>query len=441
MPDDHLNPEVLDSFLHGALAQDAVARHLAHVLAGCRPCSQLIRDRLNQRQPLPAEGYSNSFLEALSSVVDHEAPLALERIAAPGLAARLHSLTWRQRRLLIANDPRFRTWGLCERLIHESRQRSWELHPDEVLDWARCAVVVGDHLDPRHYGEGLIADLMASVQVNLANAHRLRSEFPSARRCLETARDWLARGSGDELEKARLTSYEASLLVSLGYFEQAVELIDWQCRRLERYSEDQLLAKLMVQRGVALGLYDPAAAVEVQRRALDLIDARKSPRLALCARQGLIWCLNASGNSEEALMLFQASRRLFHQFPDRWAQFHLRWTEARLSFDLGKVDEADSAYQRLWTEAFELDLRLETALVSLDLIEIQLALGNRGEAAHLAGRLIDMFAAWNVHRRAMQAWKLLAETLRQESGNRQLVAELALYLRRAWKNPELEFKR
>ena len=440
MPHNHLSPRALDAFLRGTLPQEEVTKHLAHVLTGCRRCASTIRGQLDRWRRLPDEGYSKSFLEALAAVVDHEAPLAMERISAPGLAARLHELAWPQRRLLVANDTRFRTWGLCERLIHESRQRTWELHPDTVLDWARCALLVGGHLDPRTYGDALVADLNAEVHLSLANAQRLRSRFSAARRHLDLARDWLSRGSGDEIERARLVSYESSLLVSLGRFEQAVEVIEAQCRRLKPYREDQMLAKLMVKKGVALSYYDPEAAADVQRRALDLIDARQWPRLALCAHQGLIWCLNASGRSQEALMHLQASRRLFRQFPDRWAQFHLRWTEARLAFDLGKVDEADAAYQSLWTEAFELDLRLETALISLDLIEIQLALGRPDEAARLAGRLIDLFATWGVHRRTMQAWTLLVEALRRESGDRGLVVALARYLRRAWKNPEAEFR-
>lgn len=439
MSSDHLSPGILFSFLRGELAQLEVTRHLSHVL-GCDDCKGLIRRELNRHRNAPSEGYAKSFLEALSSVVDHEAPLAMERIAAPGLAARLHSLTWRQRRLLLANDRRYRTWGLCERLIHESRRRTWNLHPDEMLDWARTALLVGEHMDPRQYGEPHFADLMADVQTNLANAHRLRSEFGEARRHLELARDWLQRGSGDDLEKVRLASYEASLLISLGHFERAVDKLGRQCKRLVSYREHDLQAKLLVQQGAALGYYDPAEAIAVYRRALDLIDARKSPRLALCARQGLIWCLNASGHSQEALIMFQSSQRLFRHFPDRWAQLHLRWTEARLSFDLGKVEEADSAYQALWTEAFELDLRLETALISLDLIEIQLALDNYREAAHLAHRLVDMFEAWNVNRRAMQAWTLLVDALRQESASREQVTELALFLRRAWKNPEFELR-
>jgi len=435
----HLTREAIQSFLQAALPQAQTSCYLQHLLEGCPRCSRLLRGELNRKRGTPPEGYSQAFLEALSTVVDRQAPLALERIAAPGRAAYLNERSWPQRRLLVANDPRFRTWGLCERLIHESRQRIWCLHPDTLLDWARCALLVGEHLDKAHYGAAHVADLMADVHTNLSNAHRLRSEFQAARRHLDTAREMLAGGTGDELEQVRLTSYEASLLISLGHFERAVEILDRECGRLRRYHEDQLEAKLLVQTGAALSYYNPAQGVEVQRKALELLDTRLSPRLALCARQVLITCLNASGRTQEALMLFQANRKLFRQFPDRWAQLHLSWTEARLSFDLGHVEEADAAYQRLWTDAFELDLRLETALISLDIIEIQIALRRHEEAVQVAGRLIDLFAAWGVHRRAMQAWSLLITALRQHTASRGLVSELARYLRRAWRNPEFEF--
>jgi tetratricopeptide (TPR) repeat protein len=394
---------------------------------------------LSRKRGTPPEGYSKAFLEALSTVVGRQAPLAVERIAAPGRAAYLFDRSWEKRRHLVADDPRFRTWGLCERLIHESRQRIWSLHPDTLLEWARCALLVGEHLDAAHYGKTHVADLMAEVHSNLSNAHRLRSEFPAAHRHLDQARGYLAGGTGDGLEQVRLTSLEASLLTSLGHFERAVEVLDHAGARLRAYREDQLEAKLLVQKGTALSNYDPARGIETQHRALALLDTRLSPRLALCARQVLIWCLNASGRSEEALMLFQANRKLFRQFPDRWALLYLAWTEARISFDLGHLEEADAAYQRLWTDAFELDLRLETALISLDIIEIQIALGRHEEAVQVAGRLIDLFAAWGVHRRALQAWSLLITALRQHTASSHLVSELSRYLRRAWRNPEFEF--
>jgi len=439
MPDPHLRCEDLDSLLRGELPRRDAARNLQHLLHGCAACSALLRDELNRKRGIPAEGYSQVFLDTAAFVIGKEAPLALERVAAPGLSVRLQELDWPQRRLLVANDARYRTWGLCERLIQESRKAVWHVHADTIVERARCALLVGEHLDAATYGEPHVHDLLAEAHAALANSLRLRSDFPAARRHVQRAYDLLAHGTGDELEAVRIASLEASLHTTLGHFEEAVALLDRQVRRLVRYREDQLEAKLLVQKGTALGYYDPESAITVLRAALDRIDARESPRLALCARHSLIWCLNACGHSHEALMQLHASRRLFHQFPDRWAQLQLQWTEARLAFDLGHVEEAESAYQALWGQAFELDLRLDTALISLDMIEVQIALGRHADAIVVARRLIDLFTAWKVHRRAMQAWSLLVEALRRQTASGELVGELARYLRRAWKNPELEF--
>lgn len=439
MPSSHLEPAAIQQFLRGHLPSPDAARWLQHVLEGCERCARRLRDELERRRGAPAEGYDEAFLETAAFVVDRQAPLALERIAAPGLVSRLQEMGWEQRRTLVASDPRYRTWGLCERLVQESRHTVWKVHSHTLLDLARCALLVGEHLDPARYGPPYVADLMAEVHANLMNAHRLRSDFPAAHRHLRLALEHLERGTGDHVERARLASYEASLLVNLGHFERAVELLERHRRRLPPGSETDLEAKLLVQKGSALTDYDPAAAVDVYRRALELLGDGHAPRLALCARQGLVWSLNASGRSHQALMELQASRHLFRQFPDRLAQLHLRWTEARLAFDLGHMDEAEAAYQALWSSAFELGLELETALVSLDMIEVQISLGRHGDAITVASRLVDLFATWGVHRRAMQAWSLMVEALRRRSASQTLVTEVAHYLRRAWSNPDIEF--
>lgn len=436
----HLSRDELTLFLRGDLPTDRVTEGLAHLLQGCDGCSRMVRDELNRRRPAPPEAYSRTMLETLAFVLDREAPLALERIAAPGLVVRLMDLTWKQRTLLVRNDPRFRTWGLCERLLLESRSAVWKQHQDAVLDRARTALLVAEHLDPRKYGEPHLQDLLAEAYGTLANAHRLRSDFARARSCLDRAREHLARGTGDDLDGVRLGSLESSLLVSRGHFEDAVELLHRQRRRLVHYRESQLEAKILVQIGAAMAFYAPDQAVPVYEEALERIDPRLSPRLHLCARQGFIWSLNEAGRSHEALMQFQGARRLFRQFPDRWAQFFIQWTEARIAFRLGNLDEAEASLQVLWSQAFEMDLRLQTTIVTLDLIEVQLELGRCGEATRVACSVIDLFAVWKVHTPAVEAWTLLLEALRRRTASTALVGKVSRYLRRAWKNPEFEFR-
>lgn len=439
MTTQHLSHQELYAFLRGQLPIDDTKGHLQHILDGCARCSELIRHTLSRKRGMPEEGYAQAFLDTAHFVVDKEAPLALERIAAPGLSARLLDLPWEQRRRLVASDGRYRTFGLCERLIQESRHAIWNVHSETIVDRARCAVLVGEHIDPADYGEAYVVDLVAFAYAALANGYRLSSEFGRAEENLDIAAAHLERGRGQALESLRLVSYRASLLATLGRFEESVELLRGHLREAAGCGDARLHAKLLLQMGMALSWFDPAAALDVLREAERRVDRRDSPRLAFCARRNLVWSLNACGRSHEALMELHASRNLFRQFPDRWAQLHLRWTEARLAFDLGHPEEAEAAYQRLWGQAFELDLRLDTALISLDMIEVQIVLGRYADALTVAHRLVDLFSAWKVHREAMRAWTLLLEALRRHTASRELVGELALYLRRAWENPELSF--
>lgn len=436
---DHLDPDELNLFLRGHLPGSQVTRGLTHLLGGCQQCGRLVRRRLDQKRVTSDHPYSQAMLETLAFVLGREAPLAMERIAAPGRVVRLLEMSFEQRRMLVTNDRRYRTWGVCERLLHESRDVAWALHQDTLLDRAETALLVAEHLDPAQYGELHLQDLLAEVQGTLANAFRLRSDFRRARECLDLARQHLARGTGDELDAVRLASLEGSLLMTRGYFEQAVALLREEKKKLVRYNETQLEAKLEVKIGAALAFYDSSAAVGVYETALERIDPRLSPRLQFCACHGLTWSLNEAGRSHEALMQLQRHRRLFRQFPDDWARFHVRWLEARIAFRLGNLEEAEATYQKVWATAFEMDLRLETAIVSLDLIEVQVAQERFSEASDVARSLMDLFSVWRVHTPAVEAQTFLLEALRQRTASGTLVGQVSQYLRRAWKNPKFRF--
>jgi len=439
---DHITSEQVRGFLSGELPKDQVVAVVRHLLGRCKSCAALLAAGSTRRGEVarPASFYDHAFDHALSAVVEQEPPLARERLAAGGLAARLSELPSQQQRLLILNDPRYQTWGLCESLIEASQQAIWDVQRESLLDQAMGAVYVGESLDPERYGQEQINDLLAEAHGNLGNAYRVRSEFPRSLTAFRTARELLTRGTGDETVRAQISTLEASLLIDQGRFEEAVEMLDRARNRIGRLAETQLEAKLLVKKGVALSYFDPAQAIDVQKEALQLIDASENPRLALCAKQGLISSLNATGRSEEALVRLRQTRSLFDQFSDSWSQLHYRWTEARITFDLGQDSEAEVAFRSLWQEALDLDLHLETALIVLDLMEVEIALGQYQQAAAIGSRLAEQFEAWGVHRRAMQAWQLLAEAARQETATRAMVAQLTRYLRRAWKNPEIEFE-
>lgn len=78
--------------------------------------------------------------------------------------------------------------------------------------------------------------------------------------------------------------------------------------------------------------------------------------------------------------------------------------------------------------------------MTLDLTAVCLAKGETEKAWRIAGRLVPLFQNWGVHRHAMAVWLLLQKAFSAETASAGLIREVARYLQRSWKNPELPFE-
>lgn len=445
----HLTPETADRLLTGSLTHDERRNVVRHLLEGCTACGTLVLDTLERQERAEREvspaSYRRPVAKALEAIEESERlahEMALERIAAPGLVALLtENETIERQRMRIATDARFQTWGLAERLIEESTASTWSTHPDQTLTLALAAVAVTRHLSVERYGQHRVHDLAAQAYGCLANAHRIRAEFDQARDCFEVAHDHLEEGLGDPLTEAKLISLRASLLTDQGYFEAAAGLLDEAAQLYRALGERHLEARMLVKKAIALGNGGAVReAVDLLSVAEGRIDLRREPRLFLCARHNRIWFLNELGASEQALMLLDASRSVYDEFPDSWVRLRRRWVEARIARGLGHTDEAEAVLSRLWTTAFTRGLELDVALISLDLSAIYVEQGKFAHAWQLASRLLPLFQSWGVHRRALEAWALLRQTFGAQTASVELVQRIAAYVTRGWRNPEIPFQ-
>jgi tetratricopeptide (TPR) repeat protein len=447
MADEHPTRDEIEKFLEARLEPAATGRVVRHLLGRCERCRERLAElRSGGRPPRPEDPtglYDPVFDRAQDELRRREVELAHERIVAPGLVAALGELTADGQLRRIRSAPRYQTWGLCERLIHECRDRIFGGSPELAIRSVRLAVAVADALDPARYSVALVFDLRARARGELANALRTGTDFAGAREAFAEARRLLESGSGDPFEAARLTSLEVSLLYDLGGWAEASAALDRVLKLYRRPGNEALLARALVQKGILLGAFDPPAAASLLAEAEGLIDRVHEPRLFLCARHNRIFFLGDSGergDCERALMLLQDSRALYRQFPDEWSQLRMRWLEARLAFGLGHLDEAESALSLLWSFVFERRLHLELALLTLDLTAVYVARGEMKKAWQTAGRLVPLFRAWGVHRHAMAAWLLLQRAFAAETATSELIREVGRYLARSWKNPELPFE-
>lgn len=466
MGEDHPTQAEIQRFAAGTLDRATAGRLMRHLLAGCEVCRAAVRASWGmRRQPPPRrerptesltkrlaervaaeapeadEGsYERAFARAGNAARRHEIEVAHERIVAPGLVAVLEEMTEERQRQAIEDERRFQTWGLCERLMQESRDRGFAGAPAQAERLARLALEVAAALDPGRYGAPLVEDLKARAWSELANAQRAAGDFAEARRSFEQSHRRLTGGSGDPYERARVTCLESSLLLELGCWEEAAAILDGPLALYRSRGDHDMLARALVQRAIPTGYLDPAAALEPLVEAERLTDRTGAPRLFLCARHNRILYTDDTGASEQALMLLQESRGLYRQFPDQWTQLRLRWVEARLAFSLGHLEEAEAALSLLWSSVFERRLRLDLALITLDLTAVYVAQGKMEKAWRTAGRLVPLFQAWGVHRHAMAAWLLLQRSFAAETATAGLIRDLERYLRRSWRNPDLAFE-
>lgn len=440
----HCDEEDLKRFVGGTLPRLRRRPLVRHLLAECACCRDRVARLIDLRkgQRIPFEAYRGVVQGAarLSTQTSEAESWAVDRVLAPALVPRLaEGRTLSEQEQLIRADDRFRSWALAEALMEESQQAVWSTHPDRSVELAESAVLLADHLSDRRFGVRALNDLKARAQGCLGNALRSRADFLGAATSFELAKFLLEQGSGDPLEAARLIGLESSLLIDRGYLNEAIELLGTALPIYDSIGEGNLRARTEIQMAIALLSLGTRAeeAVVLLVRAEQAIDRSCEPRLFFCARHSRLIALCEAGQTQEALLLLDASRELYRQFPDPWSQLRLRWLEARIATGLGRVLEAEEMLGRLWTAAFERGLRFEVALISLDLAAVYVQLGRYSAAGRLAGRLISLFESWGVHRRAIQAWVILEHALLAETATVEMVQRIAAYVRRGWRNPEI----
>lgn len=446
MDGDHLSPRGATALIRGSLDRGERLVTVRHLLAGCGTCTRELGRAIEREErelpPVAEDAYREAFERVArlgGEVRERTVELAVERLVAPGLVALLVQEPFEEQRRKIIADARFQTWGLAERLIDDSMAATWATHPDQTLDLARAAVVVTEHL-PTCYGRRRIHDLAAQAWGCLGNAHRVRGEFEPALEAFDRAHEYLEEGVGDLSTEARLVSLRASLLIDQGYFEQAAELLDGAIALCREVGANEL-ASVTVKKALALGwsgLQRPA--VNLFREVESSLDRQTEPRLFLSARHNRIWFTNDLGETEEAMLLFDASRQLYDEFPDSWVRLRRSWLEARIAHRLGRSEEAEAILSGLWTTAFTRGLKLEVALISLDLSAVYVERGKFALAWQLASRLIPLFQSWGVHRRVVEAWALLRHTFGAQTASVELVERISSYVTRGWRNPEIPFQ-
>jgi hypothetical protein len=438
-----------------ALASSLSEEHremMAH-LAQCARCRSQLGAILDSRPKARAEklaevvpwrgreeaDYSRALAAAERRFLARAESLAVERAEAPARLAELMEQPPERREILIRNYPRFRTWGLLERLLDCSQQECL-VDTFAAEGTARLSLTLAETLDAGYYGAERIEDLRARAWGLVANARRIRFELQSAEKGLEAAFFHLRRGTRDILERAFLLNVQASLLRARRRFAEAERSLLRVQRIYREVGETHRLGQALISCTV---LYEqagtPEKSIPLLHEALNLIDGERDPRLLLSGHHNLITILAESGRFMEARGLMIQARPLYARFPESQVQNRRQWVVGRIARGLGQVAEAEKQLREAREGFIAEGSAYDTALVSLELAALYSEQGRAAELKQIAAGMLAIFSSQQIHREALAALSFLHQAVLAERASLETVTGVAAFLKRLQHDPNLSF--
>ncbi|HKH46868.1 MAG TPA: hypothetical protein VKM72_19590 [Thermoanaerobaculia bacterium] len=448
---EHVSEGLLDRFFRGQLSRKETRRLVRHLLTSCSRCLAMASragqrsDRLGKTEPgLPEpvpipQSNAGLFLGLLQGREADTMRLARERLQGIGLLAELEKHPPGERLAVLQRDARFHHWGLFDRMLVKYLE-SARNEPKAGIDLVNLALAILELLPEKRYKPALLNDFRAAGMAALANARRLAGFFEESKQAIEGAWEHLDDGTGDPVEEASLLSIEASLWRDLGQLDRSAGLLDRAIRIYRQIGDDNRCARMLIQKGLALGYADPASGIDLLQDALSLIDAAQEPRLELCARHNLALFLDDSGEPQEALAILEMSRPLYAVFGDRQTQLLLHWLEARIARSLGDLAEAEAVLQKVTAEFSRRGMHYEQTIASIDLVQVYSLRGNHDAAVRLVNEYLPVLEGWGMHAEGQAMWLLFRNQIHEHAQMKLALEEaafrgIAVYYHRAWRYP------
>lgn len=417
MKDDHLSIETLARLLAGDLDHEELSnRVVPHLLAHCPECQRSYRE-----------------IRLLQEEFAHwdERVAVFEGRQAPELFAQLADHPFDEQLSLVADDPSFQTWALCQLLLKKSSESVFN-DPACAVNLAELAINVSLHLNAV-YDPHWVLDLRARAYAHLGNARRVLGELRSAETAMWKAESCLTLSmTGNDLVRAEIFDLAASLRRAQRRFPEALTLWDQAFALYEPSGETARLGDLLIKKAKAMEeAGNPERAIEELHRAASLLDPEKDAKLFFYARHNLLACLILVERYEEAAQILPAIQQMARGLDNPLNLVRLQWAEGRIEFGLGRLDRAEGHFQQVRQEFLCRAMGFDAALVSLDLALLLAQGGRYQELKQLAMEVIPVFEAQDVHREAMAAVLMFQKACNEETLTAEMARQIASALEKS----------
>ena len=433
------DPDEVARFLRGEPREGEDRRVVGHLLDAWRACRDEIEQIWAPKVTSP-DDYKAAFQGLRPRLSDQAGRMDLERDRLPWLIDRLEGTPPPDQPVRVKNEPAFHSWLLGEWLIEESQRSAYgDLGRAKTL--ASCALTVAEELPEHVYGPPLVNDLKARAWACRGEILRLLGDLPGAEEAFEIADGFMAEGTGDALEEARVLELRAALRRDQRRAPQAHQLLDEVIAICRQYRDLHLLGRAFIQKGRVHGSTGELdRAVTWLRKGVGLIDPVRERHVDLAARHSLMLYLHESGRSREARFLLKASGSEFLQHGSRLLICRLRWLEGKIHESLKLPVEAEGALLEARQGFNDLGAGLSAAAVSLDLAGLYATQGRAAEVRSLAEEILPIFQSRDLQREAIAALLAFQQAARVEKGNSRILAEIRSHLDRARQDPKLRMQ-
>ena len=389
-------------------------------------------------RPQDEYDYSAAFEAGSRRVKERARKLAREREDLPRQLHRLLALPPGERQELLEQDPSLASWTLAEHLVEQCLRRTFS-RPRQAAQLAELAIAAAAKLAAAEHGPGLVEDLRAWAWAARGETRRLLGDLQGAEEAFTAAGSWLAHGTGEALEEARVIELEAALHRDLAHTARAHGLLDAAAAIYRRCQDFHQVGSAYVEKGrVFAAVCELEPALHWVRKGLGLVDSRRDPDRTLAAQQSLMLYLYEGGRVHEAWFMLQGTRPDFAPPAGELLNLRLGWLEGNLQHALGMLAESEATLARARAGFVDHGLAFEAALTALDLFALYAEQG-RGAAIRQLAEQMPFLRSPDLPAEAAAALSDLMRDGPYERPPGERVRELADHLRWARRKHRLRF--
>jgi hypothetical protein len=239
----------------------------------------------------------------------------------------------------------------------------------------------------------------------------------------------------------RLLELEASLAADRRQFGRASEYLLKVLEFHRRQGDSHLVGRVLIMMGLyACYAYDFENSIELLKEGLDMVDAKRDPGLACAAAHNLILSLVDSGRFPEAKKLRLVHGRHLVTPGGRVNEIKFRALEGRIDSGLGNDKRAEGIYREVRDGFEEIGRPYLAGIASLYLSATLLAQGKAAEGETVALEAAQTFVSLQIQREALEAIILLRNSFEMQTATREMVEEVAGFLRRLEVDPAVRFE-